>query len=432
MTRTDWTGPTGYRGVLTTLGIMAQAITATSRHPYWKVFASKIITRAGIPENDQLGEARALFGFMRRNIRYTRDPHNFEWLQTPLYTALVKNGDCDCQTTLLASLLMSVGFPVRLVIMGRKPRDPKTGEALQGEANYFHVLLSAEVRDENGKYWLRLDPTIENGFNPPPKGDGITVYKSFSVRPDGSIVEAKESPVMLNGNYTLGDAAADLVRKPDALVITTTKGRTVKVPWALTDLRIVSDADADKWLAELRASGVTTAEIVQIPEVLARAMANPIMARRANLDPGELENFQSLSGNLRSPYESEYFAGLDGLGGFFKSIGKAMKKAVLPVGAVLAAPFTGGLSLAALPAAKALKLKKKKAAGGKLSKREAAALAKAEKESPPSASLEVVPGGKVEAPEIKASTTRNLLLGAGAVGAAGVAGYAIMGRREAA
>lgn len=105
-----------------------------------------MIKRAGIAPNDYLGELNAVFTAVRDQIRYTRDPVNIEALQTPAYTLKIKTGDCDDKSTLLCSMLESIGHPSRLSyrVIGTKPG-----------AGYSHVYVVANI----GKKQIPLDPT---------------------------------------------------------------------------------------------------------------------------------------------------------------------------------------------------------------------------------------------------------------------------------
>lgn len=105
------------------------------------------------PEKDEISEVRAIFEFVRDRIRYTKDIHGVETLSTPDKTLAGMVGDCDDQTTLLASLLEAVGYPTRFVIAGYNGPD------------YEHVYLQAWV----GGQWIGLDPTepYPMGWEPP-------------------------------------------------------------------------------------------------------------------------------------------------------------------------------------------------------------------------------------------------------------------------
>jgi len=111
------------------------------------------------PERDELSEVRALFLYVRDGIRYVRDVHEVETLSSPDKTLAGMVGDCDDQSTLLASLLEAIGYPTRFVV---------AGYSAPGELE--HVYLQAFAQGE----WIDMDPTESwpMGYAPP---DPVTV-----------------------------------------------------------------------------------------------------------------------------------------------------------------------------------------------------------------------------------------------------------------
>ena len=76
-----------------------------------------------------------------------------EVVQTPTYTLTNQFGDCDDKSTLLATMLESIGHPCRFVAIGYT----RSGE-------FEHVFVETRV----GANWLGLDATldVEAGFVP--------------------------------------------------------------------------------------------------------------------------------------------------------------------------------------------------------------------------------------------------------------------------
>jgi len=101
-----------------------------------------------IPQKAVEQEANALFQFVQKHIRYVRDPHLIEALQTPAATLQLKSGDCDDKTILLASLLLSIGIPVKLIVGGFE------------KGRYTHVWLRAKIKN----HWVAMDPTEPFGM----------------------------------------------------------------------------------------------------------------------------------------------------------------------------------------------------------------------------------------------------------------------------
>lgn len=120
----------GDAAIYNTVSKMKQIISESSKNPYVREWAKKILS--GVMVNDRMGEARAIFNFVRDHVRYTRDPRGFEYIQTPpVLLEDIKNylegrgerpiGDCDDMTVLSLSLLKSVGFPVALKVVSFRP-----------------------------------------------------------------------------------------------------------------------------------------------------------------------------------------------------------------------------------------------------------------------------------------------------------------------
>lgn len=105
-------------------------------------------------ERDEIGEARALFEYVRDYIRYVRDVHGIETLCAPAMTLQRMIGDCDDQTMLLCALAEAAGYPTRLVMAGYSSR------------NYEHVFCEIFAAGE----WWPCDPTERGanfGWSPP-------------------------------------------------------------------------------------------------------------------------------------------------------------------------------------------------------------------------------------------------------------------------
>lgn len=109
---------------------------------------------AHLKPKDYLGEVHALHRYVRDAIRYVKDIRGVETVQTPERTLANGQGDCDDKSTLLASLLQSIGHPARFEAVGFQP------------GQWSHVLVSALV----GGRWLPLETTVPGagpGWYPP-------------------------------------------------------------------------------------------------------------------------------------------------------------------------------------------------------------------------------------------------------------------------
>lgn len=148
--------PKGYRGTIRTAAMIGDLIHAGARDFCVRQSAIGIYRRAGVPPKDRRGEIRAVFDWVRRNVRYTRDIYRVETLHTARRMLALRAGDCDDMTILIGAMLMSTGHPVRLAIVGFRPDRPH---------GYTHIYPEAH----NGRRWIALDATIRRpmGSVPP-------------------------------------------------------------------------------------------------------------------------------------------------------------------------------------------------------------------------------------------------------------------------
>jgi len=117
----------GDRAIERTVRQMAAIIDRSSKNPLVREWARSILERVQV--NDKMDEARTIHDFVRDHVRYTRDPHGWEYIQTPpVILAGIEQflkgeaarpiGDCDDMTVLSLSLMKSVGFPVIIKTVG--------------------------------------------------------------------------------------------------------------------------------------------------------------------------------------------------------------------------------------------------------------------------------------------------------------------------
>lgn len=120
-------------------------------HPTIRELALRL-TR-NLPQKDYASEQRVLWDYVKNNIRYVRDIHEVETVQTPLKTLEYGAGDCDDKSSLLACLLESLGHPTRFYAMGFRA------------GNLCHVMVESLL---NGR-WVPLETTepVSIGWTPP-------------------------------------------------------------------------------------------------------------------------------------------------------------------------------------------------------------------------------------------------------------------------
>lgn len=130
----------GDPGVEQTVNQMRGLVDAALRDPSIIRLATDIVR--GVPAFDDLAEANALYEWVRRNIRFTKDPVNKEKLYPPAELLKIRAGDCDDISMLMGTLLMAVGYPARLMTV-----------AANGD-EFSHVYVEANIDGQ----WIPLDP----------------------------------------------------------------------------------------------------------------------------------------------------------------------------------------------------------------------------------------------------------------------------------
>jgi hypothetical protein len=142
----------GDPGVAQTIDQMRNLVDEALRDPSILRQAKDIVSN--VPAFDDYSEAQALYNWVRQNIRFTKDPVNKETLYPPSELLQIRSGDCDDISMLLATLLMAIGYPARLMTVAANGDD------------FSHVYVEGQI---NGQ-WIPLDPARSDsqfGVAPP-------------------------------------------------------------------------------------------------------------------------------------------------------------------------------------------------------------------------------------------------------------------------
>jgi hypothetical protein len=139
--------PKGYRGTQKTVEHVQALIQQGAKDFYVRQKAIDILLAKAVQPKDYRGEIKALFEWVQRNIRYTKDPFRVEVLHSARRLLELRAGDCDDMTILLGSMLEAIGHPVRLVLTGPDPLRPQL---------FSHIYLEA---NHQGR-WVPLDATM--------------------------------------------------------------------------------------------------------------------------------------------------------------------------------------------------------------------------------------------------------------------------------
>lgn len=123
------------------------------RNPEIRAFAEDLIR--GVPEKDAVGEVRAVFEWVRDNIRYTQDIRDVETIKSPDAVIYSGMGDCDDKALLVSTLLETIGFPTRFVAV-----------ALNEPGVFEHVYTEVKL----GTVWITLDSIMPYPMGWKPSG----------------------------------------------------------------------------------------------------------------------------------------------------------------------------------------------------------------------------------------------------------------------
>jgi len=193
--------PSGLEGAMTTAAHVGRLIRDGAGDFYVRQKAIDILLERGVPSKDYLGEIDALFRWVQRHVRYTKDPFRIEVLHSARRMLELKAGDCDDMTIVLGALIKSVGHPVRIVLTGPDSLRPDL---------FSHIYLEARHHDQ----WIPLDATMPYGMGWSPR---TPVRQVLSIEEEHS----------------------------DARTATTTANRSASASAASSPFRTGADADAN-------------------------------------------------------------------------------------------------------------------------------------------------------------------------------------------
>lgn len=135
----------GDAGVSQTVDVMRSLIDQSMADAQFLRLASDIVRR--VASYDDLGEAQAIYSWVKSHIRFTKDPLTKETLFPPMELLKRGAGDCDDISMLMAALDMAVGLPARLVTVAGNPNSPE-------QFSHVYVEVEAPVGSDN---WVPQD-----------------------------------------------------------------------------------------------------------------------------------------------------------------------------------------------------------------------------------------------------------------------------------
>lgn len=144
--------PGGDRGTKATLDKMREITIASLKDKKHGAFIRALAIRiaSDCKTKEFKCEAKALFEWVRDNVKWIRDTRGFETLQYPYRTLSFGAGDCDDLSILLGALATSIGIPTKFRAIAANPMR---------KDQYSHVYV---IMDPMGQEkWIPADPTVK-------------------------------------------------------------------------------------------------------------------------------------------------------------------------------------------------------------------------------------------------------------------------------
>jgi len=130
--------PDGEQGNLLTVSYMSKIARQKSKDKRVRQVVIQILNDAGTESHNHLDEAVAIGEWVKRNVRYMKDPHEEELLTDPLLMLEAietgeARGDCDDMSLLTATLLICAGIKPYFKIIRHKEK--------KGNFNHIYVVV---------------------------------------------------------------------------------------------------------------------------------------------------------------------------------------------------------------------------------------------------------------------------------------------------
>jgi hypothetical protein len=115
----------GDAGIEQTIGLIRRLVNQGVKTPIVNETAILALREGNAAQFDQVAEARAVYEWVQRNIRYVADPVSKETVRPADVILGVGAGDCDdINGVLIPSMLGTIGIPTRLVTVAVDPAMP--------------------------------------------------------------------------------------------------------------------------------------------------------------------------------------------------------------------------------------------------------------------------------------------------------------------
>lgn len=135
----------GDAGISQTIDLIRRLVDVGEKTPIVNETAIRALSEGNAEQYNDMAAARAVYDWVRRNIRYVPDPVSKETVRPADVILRVSAGDCDdINGVLIPSLLGTIGIPTRLVTVAADPSMPD---------QFTHVYCEALIDNR----WIALD-----------------------------------------------------------------------------------------------------------------------------------------------------------------------------------------------------------------------------------------------------------------------------------
>mgnify|MGYP001569831718 CR=1 FL=1 len=136
------------------VGYVIKMVKKSVRDPRIRQLAVQIVSqKCGntwcIKEKDYLGELKAIYQYMRSNVRYVRDIKDLDTFQHAIRTFEFKGGDCDCMLIAAIALLLAIGHEPRIAVI-----------RTVGSPEWNHIYLQDGIPPQGPKRWIAFDASV--------------------------------------------------------------------------------------------------------------------------------------------------------------------------------------------------------------------------------------------------------------------------------
>jgi transglutaminase-like putative cysteine protease len=161
--------PNSKEGIAETLKHMRALVEQGKSDMRVRDVANKIVYQ--IPGKAWLAQMRAVFNWVRNNIRYTLDTNSTEVIQGAEQTLTLRYGDCDDFCILIATLLEQLGYATCFCAL-----------SFDAPGQFSHVIVLAELEGELAPVALDATEKEPMGWFPP----GATGAMLCPISPESS------------------------------------------------------------------------------------------------------------------------------------------------------------------------------------------------------------------------------------------------------